>query len=73
MILSNETKMFLEQEILPKLNINKLSEENANIIVDFITNNYEVPLSQAEEAGEPIDTQLLKVASFAVTELTKKW
>lgn len=73
MILSNESMEFLEREIFPKMNITNITEDNARLIVDYIVDNYEVPLSQIKEPIEIVDKRLLETASNVVTEITKNW
>lgn len=73
MKLSNKSMEFLEREVFPKMNITNITEDNARLIVDYIVDNYEVPLSQIEEPIEIADKQLLETASNVVTEITKNW
>lgn len=39
-------------------------------IVDFVSDNFEIPLAQAKENGEVIDEKLLKLAASVITEIT---
>ncbi len=73
MKLSNNVVQFLEEEIYPKLFIKEINDDNSSTVVNFIIDNYEIPLSQAEDAGEVIDKELLHIAALAVTEITKNW
>ncbi len=73
--ISKESKEFIEEYVLKELNYTKVDEENVAEIVDYIIDNFEVPLAQAKEAGEVIDENLLKRATNVVTEITSnpKW
>ena len=70
MKISNSSLSFISTYVLPELNFNEVTEENISAIVDFIVENFEIPLAQAKEDGEKIDEQLLKIASSVVTEIT---
>ena len=70
MKLSNNSLSFIVTYVLPKLSFNEVTEDNLSAIVDYIVENFEIPLAQAKEYGEEIDEQLLKIASAVVTEIT---
>ena len=70
MKISNSSLNFISTYVLPELNLNEVTEENIPAIVDYIVENFEIPLAQAKEDGEEIDEQLLKIASSVVTEIT---
>lgn len=61
---------FIEKRVLKEIGFNEISDENISEIIDFIIDNYEVPLAQAKEAGDNIDEKLLKEATKVVTEIT---
>lgn len=66
------TEEFIKDKILPNLGYDSITDDNIAEIVDYIIDNYEVPLAQAQEAGEIIDNDLLKLASSVVTEITSR-
>jgi len=61
---------FIEKEILPKIMQNVITDDNIAEIIDYIIDNYEVPLLQAKEDGEKIDEELLKLVTSIITEIT---
>ncbi len=69
---SKETEEFIQKSILPKLKLNSITDENISQIVDYIVDNYEIPLSQAEEAKENFDILLLEKVTRIVTEITNR-
>ncbi len=66
------TEKFIKTNVLPTLGYDSITEDNISEIVDFILDNYEVPLAQAKEAGEIIDDDLLNTAAAVVTEITSR-
>lgn len=70
MNLSKKSLMFIEKNVLHELGFDGITVDNLQDIVDFISDNFEIPLAQAKEAGEPIDENLLELASFVITEIT---
>lgn len=66
------TEKFIKSNVLPTLGYDSITEDNISEIVDFILDNYEVPLAQAKEAGEIIDDDLLNTAAAVVTEITSR-
>lgn len=69
---TDRTEKFIKSNVLPKLEYDSITEDNISEIVDFILDNYEVPLAQAKEAGEIIDDDLLNTAAAVVTEITSR-
>ncbi len=69
---SKKTENFINNYVLSKLDYDSISDDNIAKIVDYIIDNYEVPLAQAKEAGEKIDEQMLELASSVVTEITSR-
>lgn len=69
---SKETEEFIYKNVLPKLKLTSITEDNISQIVDYIVDNYEIPLSQAEEAKENIDSDLLEKVTRIVTEITTR-
>ncbi len=67
---SAKAEQFIQENVLPQLKYDTISEENIGEIVDFLTDHYEVPLAQAKEAGESIDNDLLSLVSDIVSEIT---
>ncbi len=68
--LTKKSADFIRQHILGKMGYIEISEENIAEVVDYIIENIEVPLAQAQEAGEAIDEELLELATQVVTEIT---
>ncbi|MGN1040123.1 MAG: hypothetical protein ACI4QL_01720 [Candidatus Fimimonas sp.] len=68
--LTKKSKEFIEKNVLGSMGYSSITDENLANIVDFIIDNFEVPLAQAKEAGENIDEQLLSLATEVVTEIT---
>ena len=52
---SKKTENFINNYVLSKIGYDSISDDNIVEIVDYIIDNYEVPLAQAKEAGEKID------------------
>ncbi len=69
---SVETERFIKEYVLGELGFSCVCEENIAEIVDYIVERYEVPLAQAQESGDKIDENLLKLATDAVTEITSR-
>lgn len=69
---SKKAKSFINNYVLSKLGYDSISDDNIVEIVDYIIDNYEVPLAQAKEAGEKIDEEMLELASSVVTEITSR-
>ncbi len=68
--ISKESKEFIEQYVLCDMGYKYIDENNISEIVDYIIEHFEVPLAQAQEAGEAIDEHLLELATNVVTEIT---
>ncbi len=68
--ISKRSKDFIEKYVLSNMGFVKIEEDNIADIVNYIIDNYEVPLAQAKEAGETIDDALLIMATDVVTEIT---
>ena len=69
---SKKAQSFINNYVLSKLGYDSISDDNIVEIVDYIIDNYEVPLAQAKEAGEKIDEEMLELASSVVTEITSR-
>lgn len=69
---SKKAESFINHYVLSKLGYDSISDDNIVEIVDYIIDNYEVPLAQAKEAGEKIDEEMLELASSVVTEITSR-
>lgn len=69
---SKKVESFINNYVLSKLGYDSISDDNIVEIVDYIIDNYEVPLAQAKEAGEKIDEEMLELASSVVTEITSR-
>ena len=67
MKLSQKSLMFIEKNVIHNLGLESMTVDHLQDIVDFISDNYEIPLAQAKEAGEPIDEELLELASSVIT------
>lgn len=69
---SKKAESFINNYVLSKLGYDSISDDNIVEIVDYIIDNYEVPLAQAKEASEKIDEEMLELASSVVTEITSR-
>jgi len=69
---SKKAESFINNYVLSKLAYDSISDDNIVEIVDYIIDNYEVPLAQAKEVGEKIDEEMLELASSVVTEITSR-
>lgn len=69
---SKKAESFINNYVQSKLGYDSISDDNIVEIVDYIIDNYEVPLAQAKEAGEKIDEEMLELASSVVTEITSR-
>lgn len=69
---SKKAESFINNYVLSKLGYDSISDDNIVEIVDYIIDNYDVPLAQAKEAGEKIDKEMLELASSVVTEITSR-
>lgn len=69
---SKKAESFINNYVLSKLGYDSISDYNIVEIVDYIIDNYEVPLAQAKEVGEKIDEEMLELASSVVTEITSR-
>lgn len=69
---SKKAESFINNYVLSKLGYDSISDDNIVEIVDYIIDNYEVPLAQAKEAGEKIDEEMLELTSSVVTEITSR-
>ena len=70
MNLSQKSLAFIEKNVLPQLEIERITEDNLQDIVDFISDKFEIPLAQAKESGESIDENLLELVASIITEIT---
>ncbi len=70
--ISKNSRDFIENYVLCNMGYTKIEEDNIAEIVNYIIDNFEVPLAQAKEAGDIIDEVILKTASDVVTEITSQ-
>lgn len=70
MNLSQKSLAFIKKNVLPQLEIERITEDNLQDIVDFISDKFEIPLAQAKESGESIDEKLLELVASIITEIT---
>ena len=70
MKLSKKSIDFIEKYVLPKMEITTVTDDNIADVVDYITENFEIPLAQAQEDGKNVDDALLELAASVVTEIT---
>lgn len=68
--LSQKSINFIQENVLRKLGYSSITSDNLPDIVDFISDNFEIPLAQAKENGEVIDEKLLELAASVITEIT---
>jgi hypothetical protein len=70
MKLSPNSIAFIEKYVLPQMGIEDVKDDNISDVVDFIVENFEIPLAQAKVSGESINDNLLDWAASVVTEIT---
>ena len=70
MNLSQKSLIFIEKNVLHNLGFDSITMDNLQDIVDFIADNFEIPLAQAKENGESIDEDLLELSASVITEIT---
>lgn len=70
MKLSQRSTSFIEEKVLKNIGLTAITDDNLQEIVDYISENYEIPLAQAKENGEIIDERLLELAAAVITEIT---
>ena len=70
MKLSQKSTDFIINNVLPELKLDSINDDNLQEIVDYISDNYEIPLAQAKDSGETIDEELLELAASVITEIT---
>ena len=70
MKLSQKSTDFIIKNVLPELKLDSINDDNLQEIIDYISDNYEIPLAQAKESGETIDEVLLELAASVITEIT---
>lgn len=70
MKLSQTSMDFIAEYVLHQMGIKNVTDDNISDIVDFIVDNYEIPLAQAKENGECVDESLLDLAASVITEIT---
>ena len=68
--ITKKSQDFIEKYILNNLGLSSITDDNIAEIVNYIIDNYEVPLAQAKEAGDNVDDELLSTATDVVTEIT---
>ena len=72
---SKEIDEFLRKKILPVMNLKEHNEENISDIVEYMFNEIESPLCNAEENGEVLTnekSELLRLTTKAITEITTR-
>ena len=70
MNLSQKSLIFIEKNVLHNLGFDSITMDNLQDIVDFIADNFEIPLAQAKENGESLDEDLLELSASVITEIT---
>ena len=68
--LSQKSTDFIIKNILPEFKLDSINDDNLQEIIDYISDNYEIPLAQAKESDETIDEVLLELAASVITEIT---
>lgn len=63
MKLSQASMDFIAKYVLCQMGIKSVTDDNISDIIDFIVDNYEIPLAQAKENGECVDESLLDLAA----------
>lgn len=72
---SKEIDEFLRKKILPVMNLKEYNEENISDIVEYMFNEIESPLCNAEENGKVLTnekSELLRLTTKAITEITTR-
>lgn len=72
---SKEIDEFLRKKILSVMNLEEYNEENISDIVEYMFNEIESPLCNAEENGEVLTnekSELLRLTTKAITEITTR-
>ncbi len=67
MSLTKKTKDLVEKYVLGRLGYTSITEDNVDEIVDYIADNLDVLLLEAQEAGDDIDEDLLSLVSNSET------
>lgn len=65
MSLTKKTKDLVEKYVLGRLGYTSITEDNVDEIVDYIADNLDVLLLEAQEAGDDIDEDLLSLVANA--------
>ena len=52
MKLSQKSTDFIINNVLPELKLDSINDDNLQEIVDYISDNYEIPLAQAKDSGK---------------------
>ena len=68
--LSQKSTDFIIKNILPEFKLDSINDDNLHEIIDYISDNYEIPLAQAKESDETIDEVLWELAASVITEIT---
>ena len=68
--LSQKSTDFIIKNIFPEFKLDSINDDNLQEIIDYISDNYEIPLAQAKESDETIDEELLELAASVITEIT---
>lgn len=70
---SKEVEDFIRKEILPKMGLKELTDDNVGDVVEYIGREIEGPLCNDEESGVKLnqeEKELLRLATKAITEIT---
>lgn len=70
---SKETEDFIYKEVLPKMGLKELTDDNTGDVVEYMGKEIEGPLSNDEESGVKLndkEKELLRLATKAITEIT---
>lgn len=70
---SKEVEDFIRKEILPKMGLKELTDENIEEVADYMFTEIEGPLCNDEESGVKLnqeEKELLRLATKAITEIS---
>lgn len=70
---TKEVEDFIKKNVLPKLGFKEITEDNIDDIVDYLLDEYEVPLGAKSDSWHKLskeEEEELRLASKCVTEIT---
>lgn len=70
---TKEVEDFIKKNVLPKLGFKEITEDNIDDIVDYLLDEYEVPLGAKSDSWQKLskeEEEELRLASKCITEIT---